>query len=324
MAGKQVLDRKLAEVQALRSQPQSAEVLDALRRALKDRTNLIVAKAAAIVGENSYRELIPDLTAAFDRLLADAIKTDPQCWGKNALAKALKDFDYEDPALYIRGMRHVQLEPVYGGSQDTAVTLRGTCAHALTQCLSMNSMEVLGHLVDLLSDREPPARIEAARAMANLGAPEGALLLRLKLGCGDDRPEVLGHVMAALISLTPQPGIARVSSFLDHANEDMQYEAAAALGEARLTAAFEALRERYLRTRDPRFRTALLASMGASLLPEAIAYLLGLIRADDISTAADAIAALEPAKYREEVKQAVEAAVRHTGSDRLQRLVARW
>ncbi|MFN7935372.1 MAG: HEAT repeat domain-containing protein [Bryobacteraceae bacterium] len=316
MAAKQSFDRKLAELQALRDQGKSEATRKALRHALLDKNNFVVSKAALLVGELSEPELIPELAAAFDRFLQDAAKTDPQCYAKDAIAQVLKDFEHEDPDLYIRGLRHRQPEPVFGGYRDTAATLRATCAHALIVCRSISDLKILGHLTDLLSDPEHTARIEAARAIAALGRPEGALLLRLKIACGDAKSEVVGQCMSALLALDPDPGVPLVAKFLAGGDdEDLPYEAAAALGESRQPEAFTALRERYQLPADPRFRKALLLSMGASLLPEAIDFLLSLIRADQGQRARDAIAALEPARYREEVRVRLEEATRKAFPD---------
>jgi HEAT repeat protein len=70
--GKEAFDRKLAELTALRENPDSPETLAQLRKALKDRSNYIVAKVAALVGDLGAAALIPDLLAAFDRFLKDA------------------------------------------------------------------------------------------------------------------------------------------------------------------------------------------------------------------------------------------------------------
>ena len=47
--------------------------------------------------------------------MTDPVKTDPQCWAKNAIVKALKDLNHDDPAVFLRGIEHVQMEPVWGG-----------------------------------------------------------------------------------------------------------------------------------------------------------------------------------------------------------------
>src|SRR5690348_14316332 len=81
-----------------------AAAIPALRKALGDRINLIVAKAAKIAGERQFQELTPDLLRAFERLLENAVERDQQCWGKNAIATALKDLGHTESAPFLRGM----------------------------------------------------------------------------------------------------------------------------------------------------------------------------------------------------------------------------
>src|ERR1700726_1907985 len=159
---KEAFDRKMEALEALRSTGASETTTEQLRKALKDRNNYLVSKAAALSGELGLQPLIPDLIAAFDRFLIDAVKTDPQCWAKNAIVKTLKDLGHDDPEVYLRGMRHFQLEPVWGGRNDTAATVRGACALALVAC-SLDRVGILRHLVDLAADPEKSVRIDAAR-----------------------------------------------------------------------------------------------------------------------------------------------------------------
>src|SRR5580704_9754926 len=145
---KQAFDQKLAALEELRSAENPAP---ALRKALKDRNNYYVSKAASIVAQRQLADLKPDLFAAIDRFFTDAAKTDPQCWAKNALIKALKDLGHHGPAVYLRGIEHIQLEPVWGGQADSAGTLRGACALALVEC-SLDELEILRYLCDRLAD----------------------------------------------------------------------------------------------------------------------------------------------------------------------------
>jgi hypothetical protein len=93
---------------------------------LAHRNNFIVAKAADLVRDFRMADLVPDLLLAFDRFFENPVKTDPQCWAKNALSRALAAFEYQEPEIFLRGMRHIQMEPVWGGRSDTAGTLRAT------------------------------------------------------------------------------------------------------------------------------------------------------------------------------------------------------
>ena len=89
---------------------------------------------------------------AFDRFFDNPVKTDPQCWAKNALSRTLFALEYQEAEVFLRGMRHIQMEPVWGGQSDTAGTLRSTCALALVQCRGLNDRDLLTHLLELLGD----------------------------------------------------------------------------------------------------------------------------------------------------------------------------
>ena len=89
MAKRQSVDDKLAAVRLLRDQAPSPEVTAALRAAIADRSNLIVAAAAAIAGEQHQAELAPVLETAFQRFMNEPEKTDKLCRAKLAIIQAL-------------------------------------------------------------------------------------------------------------------------------------------------------------------------------------------------------------------------------------------
>jgi hypothetical protein len=130
MSGKRKFEEQLAALDALRKQP-SEGAIEPLRKALTNRNNFIVGKGADVVRELRLTQLTPELLRAFDHFFDDPIKTDPQCWAKNAISKALAAFEYQEPEIFLRGMKHIQLEPAWGGSSDSAGSLRSTCAFAL-------------------------------------------------------------------------------------------------------------------------------------------------------------------------------------------------
>jgi hypothetical protein len=153
MPAKRNFDAELAALEALRDEsPEAAE--PKLAKALNLRNNFLVAKAAGVTMHHHLSSLTSEMVAAFPRFLENSSKSDPQCWAKNALAKALAAFEYQEPEIFLSGMRHIQMEPVWGGSADTAGTLRGICALALVQCREVNSHRVLIHLMPLLADKE--------------------------------------------------------------------------------------------------------------------------------------------------------------------------
>ena len=136
-------------------------------RRLENRNNFIVGKAAELVREFRILHLIPDLLSAYDRFFSHPEKSDPQCWAKNSISRALDALEHQDAAPFLRGLRHIQMEPVWGGQSDTAGTLRATCALALVQCRSIPESELLAHLIDLSADKEKSVRTEVVRAIGD-------------------------------------------------------------------------------------------------------------------------------------------------------------
>jgi hypothetical protein len=305
---KQAFDKKLEAIDALRAEPDSPAKLDQLRKALKDRNNYVVSKAAALTASLTLPDLIPDLLTAFDRFLIDPTKSDPQCWAKNAIAKALKDLGHRGAQVYLRGIVHIQLEPVWGGRADSAGTLRGTCALALVDC-QLDDLELLTYLADLLADSETSVRIDAATAISQLARPEGAPLLRLKLLLGDAEPEVIGHCFASLLSLTPQTAVPFIGRFLKSQDDDIRLEAAGALAQSREPEAMEILKNFWQDHMPREMRTALVASLGASPLPEAAEFLLSILENESGELAASAVEALAASRFRAEMRERIAAIV---------------
>ena len=313
---KKALEQKLAALETLRSAAASAPPTLALRKALEDPNNYYVSKAAAIAADLALTDLIPDLVAAFDRFLSNSVKSDPQCWAKNAIAKALKDFVYDDASFYLRGIKHIQMEPVWGGSEDTAATLRGVCAFALTAC-SIPRAEAMRHLVDLLAaDTEKTVRMESALAIAQLGGIESVLLLRLKALAGDREPEVIGQCFTGLLDLAPADYIPFVAGFLK-ADSDVRFEAAAALGELPDPAAVAAVTAHFAKSRNQETRRAIILSLGASRLESARDFLLTVLADAEMEEAINSVRALAASRFRDDVKDRVRDVAAHRADPRL-------
>jgi len=267
------VEEKVAAIEALRLRPEGA--VEPLRKALRDRNNFVCSKAAAVAGDLLLRELIPDVLAAFERFMKDAAKTDPKCWAKNAIVKALKDLGYDEPEVYLRGIAHVQMEPVWGGQADSASVLRGACALALVAC-SLPRDAILFHLADALADPEMRVRSDAARAIAQLPGQDSILMLRVKAQAGDKEPAVVGQCFLSLLGIDPRGAIPFVARFLTAKNEDLRFEAAAALGECPELAAVETLIARWRVEKSAEMKQAIVLSLGVSRVPEAKEFLEGL------------------------------------------------
>lgn len=293
---KKAFEAQIAALDSLRQQT-NGDRREPLRKALGHRNNFIVAKAADLAREFTLTDLTDDLLKAFNRFFENPEKTDPQCWAKNALARALAALEVQDADLFLRGMRHIQMEPVWGGRSDTAGTLRSICALALVQCRSLTESDLLAHLVDLLPDHDKAVRAETARAIEQVGSPSASLLLRLRAVLRDDEPEVLGACYNGILRIEGPCAILWVSRFLDKA-DDSAAEAALAIAATHSPEAFNSLRSNLDRASDPWFRSVLLSAISLTRQEAAMEFLLELVRSDslDAERAIEAIARSIPSE----------------------------
>ncbi len=217
-------------------------VLDASRKALRDRHYLLVARVAEHAGERLLYDLESDLIAAHGRFLVDPVKRDPNCVAKGAIARALVCLDCQDADFYIAGIHYLQPEPVWGGTMDTAVDMRCSCGEGLA---GTSYPRALIELVGLLHDPEAHARAAAVRAIACVDPLGAEAVLRAKALTGDPEPEVIGECLTGLLRLAPEESVDFVAGLLDDPEPVTRELAALALGESRLDTALEMLRARW-------------------------------------------------------------------------------
>jgi HEAT repeat protein len=282
------LEDTLAALDAVRQAPRAPESLALLRAALGGRSSFAVAKAARLCGELEIAPLCGDLAGAFERLFPDGAASDPGCAAKAAIAEALYRIGDDAAVVFLRGIRHVQMEPVFGGKVDTATDLRGACAFGLVR---MGYRDALVELGDLLADREAPVRISAARAIAYRGGQDGVPLLRLR-ALGGDEPEVMGEALSALLRLAGAGAVPFAARFLEHANDQVAEAAALALGASRLEEAFADLRGWVERVTTPVLRRAGLVALATLRRDAPLDYLFTLVEEAPPVTAAQAVEAL--------------------------------
>src|SRR4051794_33447484 len=177
MAPRSSLDEKLAQLRAIRGGVLTSEQKTEVRKRIGDRSNLVVAAAAALAVENSLAELAKDLEAAFDRFLVNPAKDDKLCRAKVAIVQALDRMEHPDADVFRRAARHVQFEPVWGGSEDSAPPLRAAALVALTRAEGAGALPVM---VDALADPAKEVRSTAASALGAVGTEAAGLVLRLK------------------------------------------------------------------------------------------------------------------------------------------------
>jgi HEAT repeat protein len=327
MPGKRKFEDQLAALDALRQQPPEAAI-DPLRKALANKNNFVVAKATDLVRQFQLTQLTPELVTAFDRFMLasdkeDPVKSDPQCWAKNAISRTLAAFEHQDAAIFLRGMKHIQLEPSYGGASDSAATLRATCALALVQCRSLIEPELLTHLIQLMSDEDKSVRVEAIRAIENVNSTAAALLLRLRAILSpqlnprmqEEEPEVLGACYSAILRIEGPKSIPWVARFLAD-SDDAAAEAALAIAGTHSPQAFEVLRDRLAEESDPWFCSVLLSAIALTRQDAAIEFLLDEVRTES-RQAGPAIEALLRSAPSDEIVKRLEALA--AGNPRLSR-----
>ncbi|AUB79968.1 hypothetical protein [Candidatus Thiodictyon syntrophicum] len=216
--------------------------LETLRPALADPNYRLVAAAAGYAGDGLLYPLEPDLIAAFRRLADGPHTQDPQCTAKGAIARALVALDCANVEFFLTGIRLRQLEPAWGGSQDTALDCRVSCAMGLAATAYARA---LPELIRLLADPEPRVRAGVMDAIACCEPIAAESVLRTKAQCGDPEPEVTGACLLALLRLDAAPCAAFVGTFLDRGDPTLRELAALALGESRLPEALTELRTRW-------------------------------------------------------------------------------
>jgi HEAT repeat protein len=296
---------RLAEVARLGKQPDSAETRRQIRTHLAGKVSLVVARTAEIVSRIQDHDFVPDLIAAFYRFMTDPAKTDKGCAAKTAIVKALLAADCDDEKLFLTGIRHVQMEPIWGGRADTAAPLRALCGLGLVQA---GSPDAINELAALLADNEGDARIGAARALGHLG-PAAAPILRFKVLTGDPEPAVIAECFNGLMILSPSASFEFVARFVDQRYPSLYEPAALALSESRLPGVFELLKERSTATFDREFKQALLLPIALTRSEEGLDFLISVLETGDVKVGEAAIAALsiygKDATVRRRAEQAI-------------------
>lgn len=316
MPKKQQTEERLELVSRLADAPDSPETRIQLKKYLADKNNLIVASTVAIVSRFPGIEFMPDLVAAFRRFMSDPAKSDKGCVAKIAVVKALlaaEDCDEEE--LFLQGVRHVQLEPGWGGPADTAAPLRAMSGLGLVQ---MGSAHAALELAMLLADKVADARIGAAHALANCGAT-GEALLRFKVLAGDEETSVTAECFNGLMKLSPRGSFDFVCQFVDPEQPALYEHAALAVAESRLPEAFALLRDKWSSTFDREFKRALLLPIALTRSEPALDFLISILETGDNRMALEALSAL--AIYRDDasVRKRVEAALEDADSSQLRK-----
>lgn len=301
----------------LRENPEAPEARAELGRYLADKSNLVAAKAAKLVGEFEIQDLEPQLVAAFKRFLKNPAVTDKGCSAKTEVVRALEALGAAEAEVFLAGIRHVQMEGSFGPPVDTAAGLRAASAMGLVH---MNYPHAVLEVVNLLVDREDDARIGAVRALAAAGHPATVPLLRFKVLAGDASADVIAQSFFALLEVALETSLPFVAGYLDSSNAAIVEAAAIALGESRRPEAIVALKTKW-QGADETLRRALLMGMAVAREDGAFEFLFSVIETAVEKIAAEAVTALAVYRHDERIRSRVEALVRERKGTLLKRVV---
>jgi HEAT repeat protein len=301
------LEERLNAVSALRREAVGPELLAKLRAALADSHNQMVARAARVAGDLALGELEPELKAAFERVMADPYKLDKGCSASKAIVEALLTLEADAPAIFRRGLRHVQKEPAFGGPVDVAIELRANCAMGLA---GTAYPEVVVDLVPLLIDPAEFVRSTAARAIASAARVDSEAVLRLKALVGDPEPDVISECLTGLMRLSPERSFDLIEEFLRKDDLFLKKAAMLALGEARHPQAVKRLIELWPSEIDRDARRVLLLALATSRREEAFEFLVELVAESNIAAAVAALDALAVFPQDSRLRRRVDGAIR--------------
>lgn len=309
MAKNTSLEDKLIALNALEhTLPEVATPI--LEQTLQSASNILVARAAQIIATTGNSILIPSLIHAFDRFLQNSVQTDKTCRAKEAIITALDTLLCWDAGVYLRGVKHIQMEPVFGGRQDTAANLRAQCVMALAR---LHDADVFLTLTDLLLDSEPQPRIAAVQALTHLGGEQSELLLRMKVLTGDADSEVLGRCFSGLLQIAYDRSLPFVAHCVTTKVQPLADLAAFALGESHSEGAYAILKTAWEQTGDLQFRKTLVRAIALSRVDDAFTFLLDIISHEGRNIALIAVESLTMYTFDERRHTMIREAVEQCG-----------
>jgi HEAT repeat protein len=300
------VEQALERLAVLKNEAGTRPLTAELKAFLKNRSNLVVARAAKIAGQSRATELAPDLVATFQRLMENPSKLDKTCAATTASVQALYEMEYTEPEIFLRGIHHVQMEGSFGPPVDAAAKLRGVSAQALART---RHPAALDEIVPLLVDEWPEARIGAVRALASNGGESGALLIKLRILSGESQPDVLAECFSGLLTAAPQRSLSLVGGFIDSEDTAIAEAALLALGSSRLPEALDLLKAKLEDGAGSPLRKTMLLAIAMVRSDAAIEYLLKLLTDCPATMAKDVIEALALFRNSENVRKRVESVV---------------
>lgn len=235
-------DSAMERLAQLREAGWESAAEDEVIRFVEHKSGHVATRAIKLAAEWKLARAVPEFERAFERFLVNPLESDKGCSGKLAVAEALIALEAHRPAIYWRGIRYRQMEPVWGKPEDTAPPLRAACGRGLAM---MGHERVHVALAELILDPERVAREGAVSALAWLATPQAELVLRMKVLVGDSEAVVLGECFRALMTHWPADAFELVAARLGELDPKIVEQAALAIGESKHPGALDRLVHAY-------------------------------------------------------------------------------
>lgn len=314
------VDVEAEAVRALDSDAESEESRAKLRAALGHRHWMVVLAAADVVARHSLSGFERELASVWDRFAQNGAKLDPGCRAKEAALSALDRLETLDPDPFLAAIRYTQLEPVMGGTVDTAGGVRQRALSGLYRTLYPDAAL---YAAELLADPSADVRGGTIHAIEHYRDPASIALLAHKLRAGDPDPSVFSECAAALLAVAFEFARAIFVQWLKDSDSVRRETAALALGQSRQAEAIGVLLE-WIETAawDGDIDLGLRA-LGLSRDERARAYLLDVVEHGQSLRARKAVEALAVHRYDSELAARVRRAAKANAGAHLETVVDR-
>ncbi len=313
----QAADAFVLELARAADDPSSEAFGRLLREGLAHAHWMAVEQAAKLVGRHQLYDYAGELAAIWDRFCENGAKVDPGCHAKGAALTALDQLERLDSEPFLKAVRYVQLEPVMGGSADTAGGVRERATFALLrQCHA----DALLYAAERLADAELPVRLGVAEALGTYGNPGAASLLVHRLVSGDE-PDVLLACASSALRLEPEFLTPLLRGWLAGRDDARREIAALAFGQSKRPEHTELLIEWCEELGFEREIELAARALGMQRSERARQYLLGLVAGESVAKAHSAARTLAEHRYDPLVERGLREAAAKSLDARLKRLV---
>jgi len=307
---KRGIEQELAALEPACDDPSAEGATALLDAALASGHAHVVARAATVVKEHGLARHEGTLRAAWTRLVAAGPDADTGCHGKLAVLEALDYTEHSDTTPFLEATRYVQNEARWGKPEDSAGNVRVRGALALTRLRYSDMLLVLGRL---LADGSAHVREGSADALAEHGDRDGAGLLLLRLGVGEEEPSVMAALVRALFVLAPDEAACTVRPLLRDRTlrELVAHAAVSANVDDAVALLIDELAEQVLAAD----REVILRALGVSRRQVARNFLLSRVAEAGVSDARAAVLALGVHAYDPRLAEQVREAARRNDVD---------